>query len=563
MSEPGEIKVDGHGRRLRRNALMAGLSLASLLSRLPLILHPPAGFYYNHDELAVTFVALDRFLGLPSTLLMLPASLLQILYLPVFLADVFFQRGLPHGAGALLAELAAQLSQAYADPRHSVTLMRCLVVAITSAAPVLAFSLMETTGASAGAALLGAGMVFFNPVFLQHSVMAAADAVAPTFALAAMLCLLKTQRGGNLQYSGFLLAAGLASRITLAGFAAVPILYLLLRNGTSDWGERRKSVARFCLGLVFGFLFWCPYVWTDPVRMAKALYGNFNRPESYTDLAAFVQVAWQGMGMGACAGWVALFTAGCWIAVRYRPAMGVAVVAGSVLMCVPLLLRSSTVVPRYFLPLVPCMVILWAVVAGNMQPGSLRNKLAYLVISLSVITMAVECVAREREARKPIDLDAALKVISTLPGGTNVYMPDWVFAEGRIQLPRESCERLRARLPGANAVIQFAESRGISRDAAETLLTDFNEKEQAEAAHLAIACHTAPATSQNMFLYYQPGDFQPSRALADMSVQEALDHVRAQKDSAIFVEDLKIPWATLLWKGSGRWLWYKGPEIHP
>ncbi len=547
----------------RRIASLAGLSVASLVSRLPLILHPPAGFYYNHDELSVTFAALDRFLGLPATLLMLPASLLQFLYLPLFLTDMAVRRGLPAGAGAFLAELSAQLSQAYAEPRHAVTLMRCLVVAITCAAPALAYGVVEASGASAGAALLGAALVFVNPVFLQQSVMAAADAVAPTLALAAVLCLLKTRWGGNFQYAGFLLAAGLASRITLAGFAAVPILYLLFHGGTSDGSVRRKGVIRFCLGLILGFLFWCPYVWTDPVRMAKALYGNFNRPESYVDLGAFAQVAWQGMGAGACAAWTVLFAAGCWMALRYRPALGAAAVAGTALMCVPLLLRSSTVVPRYFLPLLPCMVILWAVVAGKPQPHPFLRKMIFGALAFSAATMAVECVWREREVRKPIELDEALRIITTLPNGTNVYLPDWLLAEGRIQLPRDACERLRAKLSGATSVIRFAEGRGIPREAAESLLTDFNEKEQAEAARLAMVCRSAPESSQSVFLYYQPGDFQPSRALADMSEQEALDRVRAQAGSAIFVEELTIPWAAPIWKGSGEWAWYKGPEIRP
>ena len=63
--------------RLYTGAFLAGLYLVSLLARLPLIFYPPTDYYYNFDELSVTYVALDRFLGLPSTLLMLPASLLQ------------------------------------------------------------------------------------------------------------------------------------------------------------------------------------------------------------------------------------------------------------------------------------------------------------------------------------------------------------------------------------------------------------------------------------------------------------------------------------------------------
>ncbi len=565
LHAPGAAVFNDRKTVRSRLAILSGIFLVSLFSRLPLIVHPPTDFYYNHDELAVSFVALDRFLGLPPTLLMLPASSLQFFYLPLFLADVVIRRGLPHSPAGFLGELSLQLSQSYLDPRHAVTLMRCLVAVITSAAPVLAYCLVETCGASMGAALLGAALVLANPVFLQQSVMAGADAVAPTLALASTLCLLKTKWGRNFQYAGFLLAAGLASRITIGGFASIPILYLLIGDGTTAWKERRKAAIQFCVGLILGFLFWCPYVWTDPVRMAKAVYGNLNRPESYFDLAAFARAWWLGMGPGFCWAWVALFAAGCWVAFRYRPAMGLAAIAGSILMCVPLALRSSTAVPRYFLPLVPCLIILLMVVAGQPQVCPLvRNSVLGLIV-LSVVMMAADCVVRERALREPDDLNAALRFIPALPGQgiTEIYLPNWLMTEARIQLPRAACERLLAKTADLAGVVGFAESRGISANAAATLVTDFNEKEQAEAAHLAIACRNAPDGSQRVFLYYDPDDYGISRLLADMSLQQALEHVRTQPDSAIFVEGVHLPWATRMWVGEGDWLWYKGPETHP
>src|SRR5208283_1576509 len=171
------------------------------------------------------------FLGLPSTLLMLPSSFLQFFFSPLFLADMIIRGGLPLSSTAFLSELSSHLSHAYVEPHHAVLLMRCLAAVFASAGPVLAYCLVDFLSGSKWAASLGAALVLFNPVFLQHSVMAGADAVAPTLVLASLLCLLKTKWGGNFQYAGFLFAAALASRITVASFASIPIIFLLVGDG--------------------------------------------------------------------------------------------------------------------------------------------------------------------------------------------------------------------------------------------------------------------------------------------------------------------------------------------
>jgi hypothetical protein len=191
------------------------------------------------------------------------------------------------------------------------------------------------------------------------------------------------------------------------------------------------------------------------------------------------------------------------------------------------------------------------------------KKSLFVLLAVTAVLMAAECVEREREIRGPDDLNEALKIIPSMPSGTVLYLPNWLMSEDRIRLPHEACERLHAKLADMTGVIQFAESRGIPKNAAEILVTDFNEKEQAEAAHLAIACRSAPEDSLKVYLYYQPGDYAIGRTLADMDLAAALERVRTQKNSAIFVEGLHIPWATPFWKGKGDRFWYKGPESHP
>ena len=367
MSEVSGNGASGGKSGLRPRTLFAAMFLLCFLLRLPLLLFPPAGFYYSMDELMVAFSAVDRFLGLPPTILMLPSTFLQFLFLPVFLVDMVIRRGLPLNTSALLSELSVQLSQAYLNPHHPVFLMRCVVAVLCSAAPVFAYCIIDSLGATTWAALLGAAFVLFNPVFVRHSVMSGADSVAITLVLASVLCLLKTKSGGKVHYAGFLLATAMACRITVAGFASIPLIFFLIDDRIGDAKERAKTIGRFLLGLILGFLLWCPYVWTDPIRMAKAVYGNVNRPESYFDFPAFMNTAWHGMGAGFTLAWLLLFVAGCLIVFRYRHALGMATVTGSVLISLPLFLRSSSAMPRYFLPLLPCLVLLLGIVASESQ----------------------------------------------------------------------------------------------------------------------------------------------------------------------------------------------------
>ena len=564
MSEVSRNGASGGKSGLRPRTLFAAMFLLCFLLRLPLLLFPPAGFYYSMDELMVAFSAVDRFLGLPPTILMLPSTFLQFLFLPVFLVDMVIRRGLPLNTSALLSELSVQLSQAYLNPHHPVFLMRCVVAVLCSAAPVFAYCIIDSLGATTWAALLGAAFVLCNPVFVRHSVMSGADSVAITLVLASVLCLIKTKNGGKVHYAGFLLATAMACRITVAGFASIPLIFFLIDDRIGDAKERAKTIGRFLLGLILGFLLWCPYVWTDPIRMAKAVYGNVNRPESYFDFPAFMNTAWHGMGAGFTLAWLLLFVAGCLIVFRYRHALGMATVAGSVLISSPLFLRSSSAMPRYFLPLLPCLVLLLGIVASESQRiyasrPFIRNG---FIVTLAVLApiMAVESIKGEWGSRGPSDLDDAVKVMQSIPKGEVLYVPEWFVREGHIRLPRAACERLHGKLQDSTGVLHFEASRGIPPMAAEVLVTDFDEKDQALAAHIAITCRTAPEDSRNIFMYYTPNDFDVERTLADMDLEKALEQVRTSQNAAILVHGLHLPWGTLFWSGKEDWYWYKGGQ---
>jgi hypothetical protein len=177
--------------------------------------------------------------------------------------------------------------------------------------------------------------------------------------------------------------------------------------------------------------------------------------------------------------------------------------------------------------------------------------------------MALESLKGEWESRGPSGLDDAVKVMQTLPKGEVLYVPEGFVREGRIRLPRAACERLHGRMQDLTGVLHFEAVRGIPPMAAEVLVTDFNEKDQALAAHMAITCRTAPEDSPNIFMYYTPNDFGVERTLADMDLEKALERVRTSQNSAILVQGLHLPWSTLFWSGKDDWYWYRGGQTHP
>src|SRR2546430_15945368 len=92
--------------------LIGVLAALVFVTRLPGALHAISGVLLNEDELIMTFTVLDRFLGVPPAFLSWPGGTLQLLGLPVALANLIYGMGFGFSA----ANFMAQLAQAYRDP---------------------------------------------------------------------------------------------------------------------------------------------------------------------------------------------------------------------------------------------------------------------------------------------------------------------------------------------------------------------------------------------------------------------------------------------------------------
>jgi hypothetical protein len=547
--------------------------LLCLASRAPALLFPPSGFLYNIDELAMTLQSLDRFLGVPVSGLAWPPTTLSLLSLPVFFADFALHSPIPRTFPQALNLFATYLAHAYADPRHSILLMRWIVAVVSSACPVLAYYVGRRLSDSPGMGLACALLVSFQPTFYQHSVMATGDTTGVTLVLAAVLCLLPQVSFRRAMLAGFLFSAGLAAKITMANLLLLPVLLILLDGSLPSLRKRALALLRFCGSVAVGFMFWCPYVWTDPVRLAKVSIGNVIKPGSQADLRAFLWLVNDALGTTFSV--LALLAVACGVCLlfyRRHTRVVLATLAALSATLPPLFFHATTAYPRYFLPALPCLVILLA--AGFSLFSFEHTRLpqwrapVLALVFIAGVMMAWETGAEEFSRRGPDELAAAVGVIRTLPEDTTLFLAEDALGTFQVPLSQRACARMleiaRGQLQDEHGVLAFAQLRGIPADAANVFLWSLNENEQAHYRHWTAACAAASASSRDIFIYYPPyqereglvGLNTKRMSVATMDFDGALEAMRRTPGAAILVPFAVNSLGTPLWSG-GRWYWYK------
>ncbi|MGD0126397.1 MAG: phospholipid carrier-dependent glycosyltransferase [Terriglobia bacterium] len=557
--------------RYRYLFLAAGY-LLSLGSRLPALLFAPRGFFYNTDELTMGLRSLDSFIGVPVVSLAWPGSILNLLSLPVFLGDFLPPSHLPRTLPQGISLFADYLAHAYADPRHSILLVRWIVAITCSVSPILAYYIGVRLSKSRFVGFACAVLVSFQPTFYQESVMAAGDAVSITFALAAILCLLRETDRRSAAWAGFLMSAGLAAKITVAGLIVLPVLLILLERPLA-FRERAGLLLRFSGGLAVGFMLCCPYVWTEPVRFAKAVAGNLSKPGSAGNLAAFFSTWSEAMGITFSA--LALFAVLggiCLLLFHEETRLVIASFAALIATLAPPFLHATTAYPRYFLPALPCLVVLLAVAFRIFNwdyPRVRRWRVPALALAaLAGFACCGETWARERSLRGPDEFASAVKVIQTLPRETTLFLPEEALLTFEVPLSQQDClpmrDRARHGLESEDDVLEFAQARGIPSRSASVILWSLNEQEQADYRRLAAACTVAPPDSRSIYFYYAPYDARNDPrnvnarrvSLATLDLAAAIQAIQNTGNAAILVPFAVASLGKPLWSGA-RWRWYR------
>jgi hypothetical protein len=565
------VALIGAPKQMPAVLFLVAAYLLSLGSRLPALLFPPYGFLYNIDEQVMGFQSLDRFLGLPAAHLAWPGTTVSLLSLPLFLADFLLSSHFPTTFTQAITLFAVYLSRAYADPRHTILLVRWTVALISSACPILVYYIAVELSKSRLMGLACALLLAFQPNFYQHSVMATGDAVSLMLALAAVLCLLRRPSLRSAVLAGFLFSGAMAAKITISSFIVLPLLLILLPGSPAGVRQRIQALFRFCGGLVVGLMLWCPYIWTDPTRFGKSALGNATYPAA-RDFRAFLSLWNEGMGITFSV--LALLALGLAIALifeRREVRIVVAALATEAAILTPLLLHTTRAFSRYFLPVTPCVLILLAAGLQFLDPARrLVQRWRALALGLALVaglTVCAETCAQEFSLRAPNELETAVKLIRTLPEQTALFLPEDALSTYEVPLSQPACgqmvERARQNLENDEGIIQFVGMHGIPASSAKVFLWSLNETEQTAYRRLTAACMGASG-SRAISFYYTPYDSQSDphdvnarrTTLASMNLRAAIDAMQRTSDAAILAPFAIASLGKPLWSGE-RWHWYK------
>ena len=553
---------------LMRNRTLLLIYVLTFLVHLPLLLYPPSPFYYNTDEQQLTFSALDRFMGLPSSCLQWPGTTLQILFIPVFLALFILKTGIA-GPTAMAAHFASFLANSYEYPQQVVTAMRILSLLVNSTAPVFAFILVRKLSRSFPIAAVTATVFALQPLFFEFSVVALGDAVSITFALAGITVLLCSVASYRHQLSGFLFAAALASKITIAGIVALPIALILLDKKNADVTYRWKRLIRFVIGLSFGFLLFNPYLWTDPVRYAKALVGTALKRGAAANLHLFLSKFEMSMGLTytTLATLVIVGAAAVQYVHGFKSRLTAALAVFGLLI-LPIYLSANTSEPRYLLPALLALLVITGLLLEALQTSNADIRLPKVLligfVVLVIAGLAAEITRMELAARRPDDLTEALAYAQGFDTGTTLYVPQEAFDTPFLHPTTATLERIvsevRPRLQSDVGTIAFLTTQHIPAVTARILVQAFNDDEQVTLRQLIARTEHTGSGSRDLFVFASPLDpnlHAKRSSLAEMDEDQALRLARTGHKTAILLAKVRPELGQPEWRGRDLWVWYR------
>lgn len=534
-----------------------------LISRLILIVFPPAGHVYNVDEMTMLFSTWDRFLGVPSVAIAWPSTILQLLTLPLFgvhlAVAVLFEGG---SSAPSLSNLADALGRVYLYPWPSLTTMRFVSATIGSAAPILAAYLAGRFAASTSAAIVTGTLVAVSGVLWQHSAMATGDGASLTFALlAAIVASPYLGRRGNPFGSGLLCAVALASKVTVLGLALLSMFVVMGAPGLRPI-KRLQALACWAAGTAIGFVALCPYVWLDPLRFLKGTVGNAMRGSSQ-GFSAIMFLLEANMG-------IFLYIVGPLgmlglVAMARKPAQRwVAVALTATLLVIGLpLLRAGTVYARYGLPLVIPVYLLagvgYSVLTSLIQ--SRRQRGAVAAMFGVFITVAV---ARQASSEWSLRQDKPQAITfhrlrAEFPSA-KFFLPYNMLYEAWPSLTRADLTRMiasgRERIADPRLTIEFLGAHGLDRQAAAALIHNFDEDQQAMTARFAVMERVAPSAAHSIHFYYEiEKEGIPRLALVESYAPAARRRIALEAGPAVFISLTEQPELRTLTYGGDSKLW--------
>jgi hypothetical protein len=463
------------------------LLISIFITNLSILLLIPHDVLFNVDELEMSFSVADRFAGIPPTSLAWPGGFLQLLGIPIIIV-----RWLISSGSLSPSSFADFISNEYRNPWNLVLSIRLLVTLIYSVGiSALVYTLLDKVHQLAAFAALA--LFASTPEMWQHSHMAVGNAASIGLAAAAVSMGLRRPIG-NLSGVGAGLLFGLAMATKITILLTAPLV-LAVAISTSE--RQRSEVLRWTLGASVGFLLACPYLWVDPVRLAKSIVGNALRPGTP---AGFTDASVRAIGVVG----IPLLVSGV-VGMYERTIKGsYTVISGGLISSFLILtsVSSSTFVfDRYFFPLsLICLYFsaygfgfifhLLEEKIGNIK-SNFRNPSLFLVLILALfvghnVTRHVQGnllseISSAEDVSKVADTISALNC--TEPIAVPRGKPHFTALASPVSLREQLEKAWDARRK--RDISDFIQNRGLSSRVVRAFAPAFNEDEQAWIARLS------------------------------------------------------------------------------
>lgn len=528
----------GWGERGLMILLLAALLLAT---RLPLVLPARSAPLRGFDELDLTYIAADRFLGVSNDQQAWPGGAQQMLLLPILVAD--FVIGSHGHVGP--AAFAQYLDHLYRAPWHALFLAKMLVAVVTSlalAALYVPFRRVLRNRWAAAIAVLTFGCL---PVVWSEAATAGSNGQGFAWLVLAVALVLDESALPIAAVAGFCAGIAVGCRTTLV--PAMPFALALVLS----WRRRRWAAGGlFCLLFIAGYLAVCPYIWDSPIIFAKATLGNFAKHGNAVGLA----FGWHAF-VGAVPYWLVMaLVVSLVVAVVQRRWILLAGTLISMAMLAPSI-RSSKVLPYYFMamPIVAFafgMVTTGAALTRWMQEQSIaiRRGVGALLLLGALATIAFAAVGEAAGSRAEsasleprVQAEAALLKMAR-PGDT-VYVPFYfVYTDLASTSSSKACREMAADCEkaaiGGKSAAAFAKSYGFSPEMAYVFADDFVQKERILAARERMMAGITDQPGLNLF-FYVAADSEGRLGRPDSN--GAIEAFRAGRVDVLLLEDQPIP----------------------
>ena len=322
------------------------LSLILILSRLPIALMASQGQVINLDEVLISQASLDRFLGVPNAEVNWPGGTLQLLMVPLQALAFAVQSKLAVTPEGFLSFL----SESYRSPWQIVFLARMVVVSTSSIGIASLYFPLAIITQNSEVRLASLLMSATIPFIWVYSQMATVDALSLGFICASITCLSFKTSCTRIFLAAIMFGFAIAAKVTF--LLALPFLITFVCI------TAKQPIKDTLLYLVIAFLafaFACPFVWTEPIRLAKAVLGLSTQRGEQQNLVEILKI----MGQISSLPMLILFILGCLNLVIRRHW---ALLFGSLLtlaISTAVFSRAQGIVfDRYFMPCWPAFLFL-------------------------------------------------------------------------------------------------------------------------------------------------------------------------------------------------------------